>query len=117
MNTKNNTFVSMQSSPTQNRSAPIWERYNSVIVWLLLVAFLGVTAFIVTAVLPVQFIDRSQSGFFGSQGVIAIGIMGLIGVWLSMRTGFPNAWDSKVSNRQRLVIPILAGCCWEVFSC
>jgi len=109
MNTQNDTLVSRQSSPTQTRSDSIWERYNSPIIWLLLVAYLGVTAFLVTVVFPVQFIDRSQSGFFEPQGVIAIGVMGLIGVWLSMRTGFPGAWDPKMNNRQRLVIPILAG--------
>lgn len=87
----------------------IWERYNSPIIWLLLVAYLGVASFLVTFVFPVQFINRSQSGFFEAQGVIAIGIMGLIGVWLSMRTGFPDAWDAKVSNRRRLLMPVLAG--------
>ncbi|MBK7319431.1 hypothetical protein [Candidatus Villigracilis affinis] len=46
---------------------------------------------------------------FEPQGMIAIGIMGLIGVWLSMRTGFPNAWDARVSNKQRLIIPIITG--------
>jgi hypothetical protein len=97
------------STSKLNRWMSIWERYNSLIVWLLLVAFLSVASFLVTAAFPVQFVDRSQAGFFESQGVVAIGVMGLIGVWLSMRTGFPNAWDAKVSNRQRLVMPILAG--------
>ena len=94
---------------TTTRSASIWTRYNSAIVWLLLVAYLGLTGFLVTVVFPIQFVDRSQSGFFDLQGVIAIGVMGLIGVWLSMRTGFPSAWDSRVSNKQRLVIPVIAG--------
>ena len=97
------------STSKLNRWMSIWERYNSLIVWLLLVAFLSVASFLVMAAFPVQFVDRSQAGFFEPQGVVAIGVMGLIGVWLSMRTGFPNAWDAKVSNRQRLVMPILAG--------
>ena len=110
VNMKNETFASVQqSSPMKIWWVSIWERYNSLIVWLLLVAYLGVASFLVTVVFPVQFVDRSHAGFFEPQGVIAIGVMGLIGVWLSMRTGFPNAWDVKVSNRQRLVIPILAG--------
>lgn len=109
MNTKNDPISSKQSLSIQTRLTSIWERYNSPIVWLLLVAYLGIAAFLVTIVFPVQFIDRSQSGFFETQGVIAIGIMGLIGVWLSMHTGFPDAWDGKVSNTQRLVVPILAG--------
>jgi hypothetical protein len=87
----------------------IWERYNSPIVWLLVVVYLGLAAIVVTILFPVQFLDRSQSGFFETQGWIAMGVLGLIGVWLSMHTGFPNAWDSKIKNRQRLVIPIVTG--------
>lgn len=102
-------MTTISSISDQSRTASIWERYNSPIIWLLLVAYLGFAAFLVTVVFPVQFMDRSQSGIFEPQGVIAIGIMGLIGVFLSMRTGFPNAWDAKVSNRQRLFIPIIAG--------
>lgn len=97
------------STTNQNRLAPIWERYNSLVIWLVLVAYLGLAAFFVTNVFPVQFIDRSQSGVFEAQGIIAIGVMGLIGVWLSMRTGFPNAWDARISNTQRFLIPIAAG--------
>src|SRR5512134_2182380 len=99
----------INSTAKQNRLMSIWERYNSQIIWLLLVAYLGLAAFLVTAVFPVQFVDRSQSGFFEAQAVIAIGGMGLIGVWLSMRTGFPDAWNARISNTQRLTIPIIAG--------
>ncbi len=99
----------INANSRQFRWSAIWERYNSLIIWLLLVAYLGLAAFLVTVVFPVQFIDRSQSGVFEPQGVIAIGVMGLIGVWLSMRTGFPNAWDATVSNKQRLFIPIVTG--------
>jgi hypothetical protein len=38
-----------------------------------------------------------------------MGVMGLIGVWLSMRTGFPDPWDARVGNKQRLAIPIMLG--------
>jgi hypothetical protein len=99
----------INANSRQFRWSAIWERYNSLIIWFLLVAYLGLAAFLVTVVFPVQFIDRSQSGVFEPQGVIAIGVMGLIGVWLSMRTGFPNAWDATVSNKQRLFIPIVTG--------
>lgn len=102
-------MATIDSTAKQNRWMSIWERYNSPIIWLLLVAYLGLATFLVTVVFPVQFVDRSQSGFFEAQAVIAIGVMGLIGVWLSMRTGFPNAWDAKISNKQRLFIPIIAG--------
>lgn len=99
----------INTNSKQFQWAAIWERFNSPIIWLLLVAYLGLAAFLVTAVFPVQFVDRSQSGAFEAQAVIAIGGMGLIGVWLSMRTGFPNAWDAGISNTQRLIIPIITG--------
>lgn len=105
---KNLSLVSVQPSST-SRWSSIWQRYNSLIVWLLLFAYLGIVAFLVTVVFPVQFLDRSQAGFFEAQGVIAIGVMGLIGVWISMYTGFPGAWDARISNQQRLLIPVIAG--------
>lgn len=99
----------MTSDSNKYPFASVWERYNSPIIWLLLVAYLALVAFLVTVVFPVQFVDRSQSGFFETQAVIALGVMGLIGVFLSMRTGFPNAWDSRISNTQRFAIPIATG--------
>ena len=100
---------SIDSTADQNGLRYIWERYNSPIIWLLLVAYLCLAAFLVTVVFPVQFVDRSQSGLFEPPGVLAIGVLGLIGVSLSMRTGFPNAWDARISNTQRLLIPITTG--------
>ena len=102
-------MTTISSISDQSRTVSIWERYNSPIIWLLLVAYLGLAAFLVTVVFPVQFVDRSQSGFFESQGVIAFEVMGLIGVLLSMRMGFPNAWDARISNKQRLIIPMISG--------
>jgi hypothetical protein len=102
-------MTTISSISDQSRTVSIWERYNSPIIWLLLVAYLGLAAFLVTVVFPVQFVDRSQSGFFELQGVIAFGVMGLIGVLLSMRMGFPNAWDARISNKQRLIIPLISG--------
>ncbi len=99
----------MTSNSNRYRMLSVWKRYNSPIIWLLLVAYLALAAFLVTVVFPVQFVDRSQSGFFETQAVIAFGVMGLIGVLLSIRTGFPNAWDAGISNTQRLLIPIAAG--------
>ena len=99
----------IDSTAGQNRLIYMWERYNSPIIWLLMVAYLGLAAFLVTVVFPVQFVDRSQSGFFEPQRVMAIGFIGMIGVLLSMHTGFPNAWDAGISNTQRLIIPITTG--------
>jgi hypothetical protein len=106
---KEKKMSTINSNLKQFRLSSVWERYNSLIVWLLLVTYLGLVGFLVTIVFPVQFVDRSQSGFFELQGVIAIGVLGLIGVLLSMRTGFPDAWDAKVSDIQRLITPIITG--------
>ena len=107
---KNIPLVSVQpSSSSTSKPLSIWERYNSIIVWLLLVAYTGVVALLVTYVFQVQFLDTTQSGFFEARGILALGVMGLIGVWVSMYTGFPNAWDARVTNRQRLLIPVIAG--------
>jgi hypothetical protein len=35
--------------------------------------------------------------------------MGLAGIWLSRNTGFPKIWDENVTNRQRFLIPVVAG--------
>lgn len=35
--------------------------------------------------------------------------VGLVAVWCMQRTGFPTAWDSRTSARQRLVLPMLVG--------
>ena len=36
-------------------------------------------------------------------------LVGLVAVWCMHRTGFPTAWDSRTSAKQRLVLPILVG--------
>ena len=36
-------------------------------------------------------------------------MLGVLGIVLSHRTGFPAAWDARVSNVQRLLIPALLG--------
>ena len=104
-----NVHLTYAGPSSAGKLLSIWERYNSIIIWLLLVAYTGVVAFLVTVIFPVQFLDTTQSGFFEARGILALGVMGMIGVWISMYTGFPNAWDAKVTNRQRLLIPVVAG--------
>ena len=36
-------------------------------------------------------------------------LVGLVAVWCMHRTGFPAAWDSRTSARQRLLLPVLEG--------
>lgn len=37
------------------------------------------------------------------------GGLGLIGVKLSHKLGFPEIWDAKISNRQRFIVPAVIG--------
>jgi len=47
--------------------------------------------------------------------LVLYGGLGFIGLKLSQRLGFADIWDSKVSNRQRLLIPALVGIVIGVF--
>ena len=46
---------------------------------------------------------------FSWPAIAVVGLAGLAGIGLSHRTGFPAAWDARVSNRQPFVIPALLG--------
>jgi hypothetical protein len=81
---------------------------NSTRVWLVLVAFLGLVNLFITVV--GAGLERDSRAVLFSWPVIAIiGLLGLAGIWLSHRTGFPAAWDARISNRQRLLIPAVIG--------
>jgi len=41
--------------------------------------------------------------------LILYGGLGVLGLKLSQKLGFPDLWDSNISNRQRLLIPALVG--------
>ena len=41
--------------------------------------------------------------------LILYGGLGLVGLKLSRRLGFPDIWDPKISNKQRFLIPALIG--------
>lgn len=47
--------------------------------------------------------------------LILYGGLGFLGLKLSQRLGFANIWDSKVSNRQRFLIPVFIGIGLGVF--
>ncbi len=81
---------------------------NSVRVWLGCVAFLVVVELYI--VLIAGGLEKDpRTGLFAPLSIAAFGIAGLVGIWFSHRTGFPAAWDSRVSNRHRLFYPILWG--------
>ena len=41
-------------------------------------------------------------------------LLGLVGVYLSERTGFPGIWDAHISIKRRLLIPLLLGAAFGV---
>jgi hypothetical protein len=47
--------------------------------------------------------------------LVLYGGLGFLGLKLSQKLGFPDLWDSKVSNRQRFLIPALIGVSLGVF--
>jgi hypothetical protein len=81
---------------------------NSTRVWLVLVAFLGVVNLFITFV--GAGLERDPRSMLFSWPVIAVvGLAGLGGIWFSHRAGFPSAWDARISNHQRLLIPAVVG--------
>jgi hypothetical protein len=73
---------------------------GSVKVWLGLVAFLVLVMLALVLLYPYALADPSQAAFFEWPVLGIFGVLGLIGVLLSQRTGFPDAWDARISNRQ-----------------
>jgi hypothetical protein len=81
---------------------------NSIRIWLGCIAFLGAVN------LYINFVGGGlekdpRVGLFSWPSIAIFGVAGAIGVWLSHRTGFPSAWDPRISNRDRLLYPILVG--------
>lgn len=79
------------------------------LVWGAIVAYLAAVTLLVSTVLPVDFVDRSQAGFFEPQGFAAMVVFGSIGVFLSTRTGFPDPIGPETPLRIRFMVPMLIG--------
>src|SRR5512135_2608678 len=45
----------------------------------------------------------------GGIALVAYGALGVLGLFLARKLGLPEIWDAHVTNRQRFVIPALAG--------
>jgi hypothetical protein len=81
--------------------------------------YLGLIAFMVAVkvtfiLFPTVFPGADQEGAFSWTTILAIAVMGFIGLLLARRTGFPELWDAKVSNRQRFLIPAVIGLVYGV---
>ncbi len=86
----------------------------SIKVWLGLVAYLVLVKLIIT-VFPATFSSVDQAAVFAWPALGIWAVLGLIGVWFTHKTGFPSAWDERLSTRQRLWIPIVIGLAYAVF--
>lgn len=64
---------------------------------------------VILAFLPLDFIVPSQEVLFTWPAITMVTLSGLVGLKLAQRTGFPEIWDSRISNKQRLLIPSLLG--------
>lgn len=78
-------------------------------IWFGLIAYLFVTKIILETLLPNAFADPAQAALFGWVPLGVFAIIGLIGVALSQKTGFPDAWEGKRPFYQNILFPILIG--------
>lgn len=81
--------------------------------------YLGLVMFMVAVkaiflLSPTVFPLADQESAFSWTAILVIAAMGFIGLILARRTGFPEIWDSKISNRQRFLIPTLIGLAYGV---
>jgi hypothetical protein len=77
-------------------------------VWLILVGILALVNLFITFV--GAGLERDpRVPLFSWPAVAIVGVAGLVGIWCAHRTGFPAAWDERVTTRQRLLIPTLIG--------
>ncbi len=74
------------------------------IVAVLAVLFAVIRAFEIDATISV--VQRSQLTL---PVLLVVATLGLVGVGLSERTGFPDIWDTRVPITHRLLIPLLLG--------
>ena len=81
---------------------------SSSFVWLILVGYLVLVKTVILPLFPAIEID-AVAAIFSWPVILIFSLLGLVGVWLADRTGFMPALDSRVSDRQRYVVPLLIG--------
>jgi hypothetical protein len=60
--------------------------------------------------------DDPRRSLFGLLPIVVLALLGGLGVYLASRTGFPAAWDERVSNRTRFAYPLALGAALGVVS-
>lgn len=81
---------------------------RSIRIYLGLMAYLVLVKVALTA-FPGVFRSPAQAKVFEWPLLALWTALGLVGVWLSERTGFAPAWGEQGSNRPRIVLPLLLG--------
>jgi hypothetical protein len=74
-------------------------------------ALLVVIAIVVRLILPSipGWVYIPSKGAIAWPFIAAIAVLGAAGIFLSRRVGFPDMWDPRVSNRARILVPLLLG--------
>ncbi len=75
-----------------------------------------ITVKVVFILFPTVFPGADQEAAFFWTTILAIAVMGFIGLILARRTGFPDIWDPKISQRQRFLIPTVIGLLYGVIT-
>ena len=63
---------------------------------------------------PVTLPVAGNEAAFSPLTILIIGVMGLLGLLMARRTGFPEIWDERITNRQRFLIPCVIGLVYGV---
>lgn len=101
--------VTSSPSPVESSAKPaLLQRIpGSVKAWLALVLYVVACKIILMFLAPLNI--KVIASEFAWSTIAVYGAIGFLGVLLSMRTGFPDALDRSISNRKRIVLPILLG--------
>jgi len=83
--------------------------FSSVKIGFVLAAYLFVVKIILDTMLLDAFADPAQAALFGWVPLGVFTIIGLLGVVLSQKTGFPGAWDGERPFNHVILSPTLIG--------
>jgi hypothetical protein len=88
---------------------------TSVKIYIGIVLFLCAVK-IIFLLFPTAFPLAEQESAFRWTTIAVIALLGFVGLVLSRRTGIPEVWDSKVSIRQRFLLPTIIGLVYGVIT-
>lgn len=106
--------ISPERAKVSSFTAALRQLSGSKKVWFVLVAYLAVTKIALDAFFPQALADPAQAAFFQWLPLALISVVGFIGVVLSERTGFPDAWTAPIPQWKRLGLPIVVGLAFSI---